>query len=499
MADNLADQMKRAVSGRQITVRKIVGYGILFLIAIVFVFYGFLTRDSGSAGYAAIVSDHIVTLGDLERENRRIEAMYRQIFGGNMDLSSQRQMMMQEALQSLVNQRLVSQAAQKAGFMVSDQEVVDFIVKDYPAFQVNGVFQRNLYYDTLQSNKISPVEFEDFIRTSIEGQRSRQAFEWVSAPNKLEKEKQQKLKETQVILSYISIQPRDLESKLKASPAEVERALADASVIKRAEDEYKARKNQFDKPEQVKAQHILVKATPGDVASEKNALAKIQELKAQTAKTDFGGLAEKNSDDPGSKVKKGDLGYFSRGQMVPEFDEMAFKMKVGEISEPIKTQFGYHLIKLNDKKAAVQSTFEEHKKELVEVLIARDKIASLKSKAQEVFDRGESAEWMKSLGVSWKETAAFDLGTERVPELTEKVMDVLGALVSDSNKVQVLSDGEQTFVVKLKELKPATAKPTEAKTADNDPRARANELFSNWVEGYKKTVKIEINPQIMKQ
>lgn len=496
MSDNFSDQMKKAVSSRQVSVKKIVASVLFSAIVLVFVFYGFATHQGVSEGNVAVVNRHVITQSDLKREQRRVEQMYQRIFGNTMDFSSQRQNLLQEAVQSLINSELVSQAAQKEGLAATDAEVAQFIVKDYTIFQVNGVFQRNLYFQFLEGNGFKPSEFESLIRKDIENQRSRQVFELGSAPNQLEIEKQKKLKETQVVLSYISIDPRELESQVKSSSADVTKALQDTAFATRVEDEFKARKNQFDQPEQVKAQHILIKVTAGDAVSEKAALEKIQSLKTQSTKADFGTLAEKNSDDPGSKIKKGDLGFFGRGQMVPEFEQVAFALKPGQVSDPVRTQFGYHLIKVNDKKEAKSAQFENHKTELAGLLLARDLINQKKSQIQEVFEKGQDvAGFMKTLSLSWKDTAKFDLDSDQVPELSEKVMDQLSEIINQPSKNVVIQDGDKTIIVKLKDIKTVST-PATTTARDTEVRVRANEAFSEWVQNYRQSVKVDINPVV---
>ena len=106
---------------------------------------------------------------------------------------------------------------------------------------------------------------------------------------------------------------------------------------------------QYSTPEQVRASHILLKTEGKDDAAVKK---QAEELLAKVkAGADFAELAKKYSEDEASKAKGGDLDFFRKGQMVPEFDKAAFAMKPGEISDLVKTQFGYHIIKVVDKKA----------------------------------------------------------------------------------------------------------------------------------------------------
>jgi len=122
--------------------------------------------------------------------------------------------------------------------------------------------------------------------------------------------------------------------------------------------------------EQVKARHILV-------ATEEEALEVIKELKAGA---DFAELAKKKSTEPAAQTSGGDLGYFTRGQMVPAFEEAAFSQKVGQISEkPVKTEFGYHVILVEDHKQAVKPDFEKAKDQVKEDALAYAKNQKIQS------------------------------------------------------------------------------------------------------------------------
>jgi len=132
---------------------------------------------------------------------------------------------------------------------------------------------------------------------------------------------------------------------------------------------YESRLNLFKQPEQVKASHILIKVDPKAKESEKeDALKKIRDIqKKQVKGDDFAKLAKEYSQGP-SNAKGGDLGYFKRGQMVPAFEEVAFKLKPGEVSDIVKTRFGYHLIKVVDKKPESTVPYAEIKDRLGQYL-----------------------------------------------------------------------------------------------------------------------------------
>ena len=135
---------------------------------------------------------------------------------------------------------------------------------------------------------------------------------------------------------------------------------------KDVEEYYKNNPKEFEKPETVKARHILIGFKGDMTEDQKKELRKKAEdvLKKAKGGDDFAQLASEYSDDPGSKTKGGELGYFPKGNMVPEFENAAFNLKPGEISNVIETPYGYHIIKVEDKKAAEMPAFDSIKEQV---------------------------------------------------------------------------------------------------------------------------------------
>jgi peptidyl-prolyl cis-trans isomerase C len=136
---------------------------------------------------------------------------------------------------------------------------------------------------------------------------------------------------------------------------------------KDAKDYYQKNEARFEQPEQVKARHILIKTEKGaDQAALDKAKKRAEDIAKEAKKsgTDFAKLAEEKSEGP-SASRGGDLGFFTRRRMVPEFSEAAFNMKTGEISDPVKTQFGYHVIKVEEKKEAGKVPYDEAKEKIM--------------------------------------------------------------------------------------------------------------------------------------
>ncbi len=158
---------------------------------------------------------------------------------------------------------------------------------------------------------------------------------------------------------------------------------------------YEANKARFEKaPEEVKAAHILLMVNEG--ADEGAVLSRVKEIRKKAlAGQDFGELAASYSEEPGAAERRGELGYFTRGQMVKPFEDAVFVMKVGEISAPVKTRFGYHLIKLLDRLPAGRRSFEQAKEMLSRAILDQQKrqrfmafLTELRMKAEIEFKPG---------------------------------------------------------------------------------------------------------------
>ena len=172
-------------------------------------------------------------------------------------------------------------------------------------------------------------------------------------------------KEFQAALTELSIDEAGIKEKIGQSLAVekfINQEFSEKATVAAQEtkDYYENNISAFATPEQVRASHILVTVKPeADEKTKKEARRKLERLRKKiVAGGDFAALAKKNSDCP-SNAKGGDLGYFSRGQMVKPFETAAFAMMPGDVSAVVETQFGYHLIKLTEKKHAETVSYEE--------------------------------------------------------------------------------------------------------------------------------------------
>ncbi|WP_413557589.1 SurA N-terminal domain-containing protein [Bdellovibrio sp. HCB209] len=218
MSENLADKMKRKLNAKSVTA--IILFGAIIL---TFVLTGAPGRMGMGVGSAAQVNNALISIADFQSEENRVAEYYKNIFGSQMDFSSQRQLLRQQAIENLVRMELVSQAAQKNGIIATDAEVRDFIVKDVPFFQQNGVFQREFYSRFLENSRTTPGDFEKKIRKDISNIRTRHLFEIANRTPAAESNKMQELRGTKINVSFAKI---DEEALVKA----ITKEKADAAI-----------------------------------------------------------------------------------------------------------------------------------------------------------------------------------------------------------------------------------------------------------------------------
>jgi len=358
----------------------------------------FLRPSSGAllTDAVASVDSSQITVGEFRRVYQAQLQAYRAAYGGKVNEQLLKQLgIEQQILQQMVDEQAALLEAERQGITVSDTEVGERIVR-LPAFQDNGRFIGRERYQQLlgmQRPPVTPAEFEDSLRRSLAIDKLRAALtEWITVPDaEVEKEfrrRNEKVKVDLVIFSadkfrdQVTVTNADLASYFEAHKAayrigerrKVRYLLIDIDALRAKvrvperdiERYYNDNIETYSTPEQVRASHILFK-TEGKKDEEVKARAEAV-LKEVRAGKDFAELAKKYSEDEASAGNGGDLDYFSRGKMVPEFDEVAFSLAPGQVSDLVKTQYGYHIIKVVDKKPATTKTLDEVRTQISEQL-----------------------------------------------------------------------------------------------------------------------------------
>jgi peptidyl-prolyl cis-trans isomerase D len=348
------------------------------------VFYipSFLDDDpSGAAPNEAVatVGGESITVDAFRRAYQTQLQAYQRAYGSSLNEQFLRQMGIdQQILQQLIDERAATAEARRLGLTVSDQEVAQRIYA-IPAFQQNGQFAgHEAYRQVLQMQRppLTTAEFEDNLRRGLLVEKLRSAVtDWISVGDQdVEQEyrrRNEKAKLELVVFNadklrdQVTVSDADLASHFEQHKEEyrvgekrkIRYLLVDADALKTkivvppgdVERYYQQNLETFSTPEQVRASHILLKTEGKDEAPVKvKAEALLKQVKSGA---DFAELAKANSEDS-SAAQGGDLDYFGRGRMVKEFEDVAFSLAPGAVSDLVKTQFGYHIIKVVDKKAA---------------------------------------------------------------------------------------------------------------------------------------------------
>src|SRR6476659_1745126 len=373
--------------------------GLVCLAFIIFYIPDFLRTngaDAASGETIAKVEGQDITANEFRRTYQAQLQACRSAYGGQMNEQLLKQLgVEQQILQQMVDERASLAEARRLGISVSYVEVRQRILS-IPAFQENGAFIGEQRYQQLlrmQRPPMTAADFEENVRRQLTTQKLRSSVtDWLSVADR-DLEQEYRRRNDKVKLAVVSITADSLRPQVAANDADVSsyfdahkedfkipekrkiryllidiEALRAKIVVSAADIErtYNGNIEQYSTPEQVRASHILLKTEGKDDAAVK---ARAEELLKQ-ARTgaDFAELAKKNSEDEASAKNGGDLDYFGRGRMVPEFDAAVFAMTAGQISDLVKTQYGYHIIKLVDKKPATTRSLAEVRQQLTDQL-----------------------------------------------------------------------------------------------------------------------------------
>ena len=497
---SFSDKMKKGLTDKGITTRSIVAFFIFGMIVLVFILSDLTGRHSGGLGMglAAEVNGEIISLKDFTDEESRMAQYYAQLFGGQFDMGAQRAMLRGEVMNTIVTKALSSQAAEKEGIFATDAEVRHMITQELPYFKKDGQFQSDAYKNILAANRMTPGEFERKLRQDIKNQRSRQLFESAMIVSDLQKGIEKELRSSKLNLEFIALNGTEFAKFNRITPEQLAQKWANPEFKKKVEDSFKANESTYETKEQVKASHILIKSDPAD---DQVAFAKAQAILKRLEKEDFGKVASQVSDDPGSKAKNGDLGYFSRGRMVKEFEEAAFTLPIGKTSGLIKSNFGYHIVKVFDKKTFVKADYEKVKNEIAQKISSDEQYSTFIKTVEGDLAAGKIDEVVKTLSqykMNWKETGYFDMASEVVPVMNSSQAFKLALDLTKAQPVakRLVREGDTQFLIRLKDTKTEIS---DVKAPDQEllERQKSTEAYRSWVESFKKTASIETNTSLL--
>ncbi|MGD9906445.1 MAG: peptidyl-prolyl cis-trans isomerase [Vicinamibacterales bacterium] len=373
----------------------------LALVILTFAFFFVPSNGVTTAGVSpdqvlAEVNGEPITVAQFQRRYSAQLQAYRQAYGGQISEQMLRQLGIdQQILQSLVDEQAVAVEAARQNLAVTDVEVRQRILS-LPAFMENGVFIGEARYRQLLSAQNPPLstrEFEDQLRSAILQEKLRTSVTgWMSVTDAdVDAEFERRNEKVKLELVHltadgfrdqVTVTPADIQARFDANKEtyrigekrKIRYALVEVDQVRERVEVpdsevqafYDQNKAQYTSEGRVRASHILLKTEGKDEAAVR---ARAEELLKQArGGADFAALAKANSEDEGSAANGGDLDYFGRGQMVPEFEQAAFALKAGDISDVVKTSFGFHIIKVADSQPETTRPLAEVAPEIIDQL-----------------------------------------------------------------------------------------------------------------------------------
>ena len=401
-------------------------WAIIILISIPFALWGIQSYlDIGAEPMAALVNGQEISERQLDQQLQTARIQLRERLGAAYDPAQfDDKRLRQEVLDDLIQEAVLLDVSRRMGLRVSDQELRAQILNE-PAFQENGRFNKAAYEQAVQYQGLSTAMFEEQMRQRIVGAQLRMAVAGSELVTKAERDQYQRLTGQRRELAWLRIpvarfqgeepiEDRAITAYYDANPARFQvpeqvkldylildvAGLADRMVVsdeevRRAYDTDPAR---FGQPERRQVRHILLSLPKdADEATSRAVLAETEGVRQRILDGEaFEAVAKAVSKDPGSASQGGSLGEIEKGIMDPAFEQSAFTLPVGELSRPVRSGFGYHLIQVEAITPAAVKPFDEVRQQLRSDL-AKQKAESLfydlsERLANVVFESADSLE-----------------------------------------------------------------------------------------------------------
>ncbi len=387
---------------------------LLLAIVIVFIFWGVGSFRNEQGGRVAEVNGFVISYDDWLRSYNIMIENLKQRFGENLNEDLIKMLNVKsEVLNQLINNRLLAEEARRLKFDISREELAEAI-QQIQVFRTNGVFDNRQYQRVLEFYKTTPEQFEgsqeeamligrlkNLIDNSVKVS-DQEALEWYKWEN------------ASVNIEYVLFEPKNYKD-INPSEDEIRRyfeehktsfetepmvkvhylffnpeAYKEKTIIadQDVEDYYQGNEDEFFVPKTVEARHILFMLAPDEkpeIVEEKRKKAEEVMTMAKGGK-DFGELAKTYSEEPG-KANGGYLGNFKKEDMVQPFADKAFSMAAGDISEPVRTQFGWHVIKVEKVNPESRKTLNEVKNEIRKKLTDKAAKDMAYEAAEAVYDK----------------------------------------------------------------------------------------------------------------
>jgi len=407
-------------------------------VVVVFIFWGIWSPHESRQRELVQIGDYIITVAEARNYYQNLRDRYQALYGERFTEEMAKKLNLKEkAVKDLINRILLLQEAQRLGLKVTAEEL-QASIQEIPAFQKDGVFDKATYLRALQRGRLTAKEFEanqrqTLLLNKLQGlvissvkisdqeisEAYRQNFEKLNlemislnpadfkdislTPEEIKeyfpKHREEFKIPARVNVRYLLFDPKDYVKQVQVSSKEIE-------------DYYQNNQEKFGQPKRVKVRHILIRADAKDAEASAKAKQKAESVQKEAAGgKDFSQLAKQYSEDPGTKERGGEIGFITKGMVVPEFEQAAFSMKVGEVSPVIQTPYGFHILKVDDIQEARTEPLEKVKDQIDALLRnrkARDMAYDLADQAYAVASKDKKLDgFAEEKKLTIKETPLF--------------------------------------------------------------------------------------------
>lgn len=382
----------------------IVAIFVLGLLAIPFLFFGMESymRDSVTQNAVASVNGDEITSSEFQTSFARYRARLREQLGDRYDdVETSQPAFRREHLESMIDRVLLRQYAADLGLVVGDRAVAETL-RDIPAFQIDGSFNPDTYRQALRSAGETPRSFESGLREDIQTSLMPQALSETAVVTETEIDRMISLQRQTRQLSLVQVDSGQFAESVEVTEADVESHYEDnidsftteervrlayveldpeemlkAGDVTLSEEElrqrYEAASQRYLTPEERRASHILI--TPEEAGGADAARSRAEELRERIAEGEsFEALAEEYSHDPVSAEQGGDLGWIEPDDMVEPFEDALYELEsAGDVSDPVESEFGWHVIRLEEIREPQGMSFEEARGEILDDYLQRQR------------------------------------------------------------------------------------------------------------------------------
>lgn len=469
---------------------------LLGLIIVVFIaFYGGSQQPTGVTSHVAEVNGESISQREFIVHYQRAVERYREMFKGSLTPELLKNLnIKQSLLEEMIEARLVLQEARRLGLSATDEELMNAIAQ-VPEFHVNGRFNKERYIQLLRANRLTPAQFEEDQRKQLTIQRLLGVLADAAHVTEAEVRERYRFEQEKINLQFVRFSVSDNLSDVRITDEDVQKfydrnkeSLKEPLKVqveyipysfeqfsgpvqltdKEVEDYYNSnRATKFTTPKQAKVRYVMVRLDAGADAKQKEA-AQVRAnrivAEARGGKS-FAELAKKESQDP-SAEKGGEIGWLNQGQLPEALDKQIFALAKGEISEPIETPVGFHIVKVEDIKEEKTLSLAEAKP----VIMRELKLEKGKYEAAKIADRdrekaasgNDLAKLAQENGLSLKTTRLFSEG-EVLPEIGPTQDFYKTALALKAKEVSSVIEGPNAYyVLQAKERTEAVVPPLDA-------------------------------------